>query len=326
MEEKIKKSKSNIVIIIIIASLFVYINYHNFSNSVSSNSKDLVNYKQNIDEMFNYREPKVALLLYENNNKFQKPSLIISTSENYLDFLYEKHGQNDKSIKTLILNPMENEKKIETIITENNLIPKAIELNSENLDNYVVFYNKNDYITNINNFIKDYNQELNNIIEQSFFEEIKPLRVSKKDYPLSLFDKGNSFVSDGKIEVGSLNANIGIAQDIANNIFHAKKQGLNEHNFTVEILTKIQPITYTSQDELYNQITKKTNGVALRDGYRQAVFLPKMWNKYKTKEEFIKELKLKAKLSPDYNSNKIKFYKFESVVLSGNKNQRDNTN
>lgn len=55
---------------------------------------------------------------------------------------------------------------------------------------------------------------------------------------------------------------------------------------------------------MLRQIVQGTDGVVLRDGNRQGLFLPSVWSEVKDKEEFLEELKLKAGMSPGYWSVK----------------------
>ncbi len=311
--EKIERNKLISVIIFVIIALFFYANYKTFKKEIISNKELLVNYKKNADELENYRTPKIAVLLYEKNNL----NMIISPSKNYLPYLYKKYGR-PKTF--LIFNPVFEQEQIAAIAKANNLIPKAIELNSENLDNFFVVYNKDNHLANISNFIERHKNELNDIIERSVKQKKRAYRVSKKNYPHALFDKGNSFVYDyNGVEVGSLNAKIGIAQDIANNIYEAKKQNANLDNMVVALLTEIKQVKYTSEEDFFNKFKEGVHGVVLRDGNRQAVMMPYMWAKYPTKKEFIDALKIKAKILPNYKSNKIDFYIFEVVEIKLNK-------
>jgi len=43
--------------------------------------------------------------------------------------------------------------------------------------------------------------------------------------------------------------------------------------------------------------------------------MPDDWQHYKTKEEFVKDLKLKAGLSPDYWSEDINIFYFKAVEV-----------
>ncbi len=311
--EKLKKNKLVSAIVILIIGLFLYINYSRFNQEIASNSKFLINYKQNVDELENYRNPKLAVMLYNGKNL----EIIISPSKNYFPYLYKSFGMPKQA---LILDPITEHDQIAAIASARNLVPQTVELNSKNLDNFFAIYDKNNHKANVANFVDDHKSELIDIIYKSITKSNKHFHPSKKDYSMPIFDRGNSFVFDNfGVEVGSLNSEIGIGQDVASNIFEARKQGLDIQTMRVMLLTYIKPVEYSSQEELYANIKENVNGIVLRDGYRQAVMLPHMWNKYKSKKEFIDALKIKAKLLPNYSSNKIKFYTFEGVEIIFNK-------
>jgi len=64
----------------------------------------------------------------------------------------------------------------------------------------------------------------------------------------------------------------------------------------VSILTDPKPISYTGADDLLRKLRPGIDGVIIKKGYRQATFLPQVWDQLPGKEEFLNHLCLKAGL------------------------------
>lgn len=89
---------------------------------------------------------------------------------------------------------------------------------------------------------------------------------------------------------------------------------------SISFLTDYEPIDFNDEKDLLRQIVQGTDGVVLRDGNRQGLFLPSVWSEVKDKEEFLEELKLKAGMSPGYWSDKIRAYRFRTVEIKRDEN------
>ena len=192
-------------------------------------------------------------------------------------------------------------------------------------------------VLNLKNFASIYGQDLLNIAEQSLKAAVtgEGYEVSRKDYPDVLFDKGASFVTltkNGKLRgcIGSLMPRNAIADDVAKNIRKAALEDkrfepvvgekLKDLEIAISFLTNYEKIEFTTEEDLLNQIVQGTDGVVLRDGNRQGVFLPSVWSEFKDKKEFLENLKLKAGLAPNYWSEKIKIYRFRTVEIKRDEN------
>ncbi len=186
-------------------------------------------------------------------------------------------------------------------------------------------------------FASIYGQDLLKIAEQSLQAAVlgKNYSIVRGDYPEVLFDKGASFVTltkNGKLRgcVGSLLPRSAIADDVAKN---ARSAALEDSRFApvesselkdlvvaISFLTDYEKIDFVNEEDLLEQIIQGTDGVVLRDGNRQGVFLPSVWGEYKTKKEFLEGLKLKTGMSPKYWSDKIKVYRFRTVEIKRDEN------
>lgn len=159
--------------------------------------------------------------------------------------------------------------------------------------------------------------------------EYKP---SRKDYDDILFNKGACYVritdKDGNHqENGSIIAGQGIALNVAENARLALAKfpqplPLSSKDLKISILliTGFEQVKYKDEKDLLEKLNTGTDGVILRSGNRQAIFLPSKWQNYKTKQDFLNDLKFTAGLNPSYWSNQIKIYKFYTVEITENEN------
>ena len=63
------------------------------------------------------------------------------------------------------------------------------------------------------------------------------------------------------------------------------------------------------------QIRPFNDGIIIRDGNHQSVYLPSVWEQLPDKKDFLRSLKVKAGLAPDYFSNNFEAYRFETVYI-----------
>ena len=85
---------------------------------------------------------------------------------------------------------------------------------------------------------------------------------------------------------------------------------------TVSLLSKPERIIFCTEDELLNKIIPDKDGLIIRDGNYQSVFLPVVWKEFPDKRQFLQELKLKAGLNKNYFSDTIEVFKFNSTTIT----------
>ncbi len=191
---------------------------------------------------------------------------------------------------------------------------------------------------NLRQFVKDHGQELLQIVARSLqksLTEHKPYSPSRKDYADELFNKGASFVTLKKQNalrgcIGTVIPHVAVAQDVAKNTYLAAMEDsrfspltqdeLKDLSFSVSLLTGFEPIIYKNSEDLLSQIKAGIDGIIIRDGDRQGLFLPSVWQELPDKEEFMKQLKIKAGINPSYWSENLKVYRFRTVEIKSNEN------
>ena len=188
-------------------------------------------------------------------------------------------------------------------------------------------------VENLENFAKTYGKVLMQIVHLSLEKAVKHNKhysPSRANYPEDIFDKGASFVTlrkKGELRgcIGSILPNSSIAQDIASNTYLASKEDsrfspitedeLKEIKYSISLLSGFEKIPYKSEQDLLNKIKQGIDGIVIRDGDRQGVFLPSVWSELPDKTEFFKQLKVKAGMNPNYWNNRIKVYRFRTVEI-----------
>lgn len=125
---------------------------------------------------------------------------------------------------------------------------------------------------------------------------------------------GASFVTltlSGELRgcVGALEPAKSLAEDVRD---HAVAAALEDYRFPqvgeaelkdihIEIsrLTVPVPLEYTTPEDLLNKLQPGLDGVIIKDGWKRATFLPQVWEKLTSKEEFLEQLCYKMGVERD---------------------------
>jgi AmmeMemoRadiSam system protein A len=126
--------------------------------------------------------------------------------------------------------------------------------------------------------------------------------------------------------VGNLEATRPLARDVARNAWRAASQdprfaALAEHELVqatieVAVLSAPQPLPCESESELRQRLVPHADGLLLVAEQARATFLPKVWEHLPQPAEFIRELKRKAGLPPDYWSSSLRFSRYRVVSFA----------
>ena len=181
-----------------------------------------------------------------------------------------------------------------------------------------------------NNFLKEY---CSDIIKETCRLSIKSRLQEmheKINYPQVLDEIGASFVTletDGKLRgcIGSIIAYRSLIEDLLTNAQKAAfadprfKPVTNEEfenlEIAVSILSNPKPLKFEDESDLLNQIEPNKDGIIIKEGKQQAVFLPSVWEQLPDKKEFLNALTLKAGLRPEHFSKTFEVYRFETVYI-----------
>jgi AmmeMemoRadiSam system protein A len=159
----------------------------------------------------------------------------------------------------------------------------------------------------------------------------KPLVVDLTEYPAELSEQRATFVTLQKQHqlrgcIGTLDAIRPLAEDIAKNAFSAafmdpRFQPVEAHELSdleihLSILTPPEPISFSSEQDLQQQLQAGVDGLILAEGRRRGTFLPSVWESLPDPEQFLRHLKQKAGLAPGYWSDTIKVYRYRAEVIA----------
>lgn len=89
----------------------------------------------------------------------------------------------------------------------------------------------------------------------------------------------------------------------------------NKINIKVSLLSIPERFHFDTEEELLQKLKPYEDGLIIRDGNYQAVFLPDVWEQLPDKKEFLEQLKLKAGLPKNYFSESLEAFKFSTTKI-----------
>jgi AmmeMemoRadiSam system protein A len=127
--------------------------------------------------------------------------------------------------------------------------------------------------------------------------------------------------------IGSLEAVRPLAEDVNSNAFAAAFRDprflplttaeLHTLQISISVLSIPQPMRFASEAELVAQLRPGFDGLILEEGRCRGTFLPAVWESLPEPQAFLRHLKLKTGLHPDYWSQGLKAYSYYTEVISG---------
>jgi AmmeMemoRadiSam system protein A len=158
----------------------------------------------------------------------------------------------------------------------------------------------------------------------------RPIKINLDDYPKELTERRATFVTleiNHQLRgcIGMLEAVRPLAEDIAENAFSAAfkdprfppldARELDNLDIHLSILTPAEPVSFSSEQDLLSQLQPGIDGLILEEGRRRGTFLPSVWESLPEPEQFLRHLKQKAGLSPDYWSKNIRIYRYHTEII-----------
>lgn len=189
-------------------------------------------------------------------------------------------------------------------------------------------------VENLQNFANLYGSHLREIAKISLEKAVKYKKrysPSRASFPEVIFDKGATFVTlhkNGELRgcIGSILPSMSVAQNVSDNAYAAamedsrfspvKEDELSELTYSIALLSGFEKIEYADEQDVLKKIRQGRDGIVIRDGNRQGVFLPSVWKEIADKTEFFKKLKIKAGMNPNYWNNRINVYRFRTVEIT----------
>jgi AmmeMemoRadiSam system protein A len=128
--------------------------------------------------------------------------------------------------------------------------------------------------------------------------------------------------------IGSLQPSAPLAQAVANTAFSAAYQDrrfakvqadeIEKLRIEVAVLSALELIEADSRQVLLDSLQPGVDGLLLEDRGHRSTFLPKVWEKITTPNEFVEQLMRKAGLAVGYWSSTIRCYRYHSTSFGEN--------
>ncbi|MBI5782262.1 MAG: AmmeMemoRadiSam system protein A [Gammaproteobacteria bacterium] len=156
------------------------------------------------------------------------------------------------------------------------------------------------------------------------------LAVSATDYPEPLRVMRATFVTlhvEAQLRgcIGTLEARRTLVEDVASNAWSAafrdprfsaltwpEYERLDIH---ISILSLPEPMEFASEEELLAQLRPRVDGLIIEEGIYRGTFLPSVWEQLPDPREFLRHLKRKAGLPPDYWSNRLRVQRYTTESI-----------
>lgn len=160
----------------------------------------------------------------------------------------------------------------------------------------------------------------------------KYLLPKLQNLPKNLQQKGASFITLTRKDfpvyknlrgcIGTIIAKDPLSYDVAKNAYYAAffdsrfapltKEELPDIEIKISILTPKEKINAKNLQDLLNQLNPNIDGLYLKSLDGSATFLPDVWQKVSSKEEFVSELYRKAGLNLQYPFEKIEWFRYKT--------------
>jgi AmmeMemoRadiSam system protein A len=157
------------------------------------------------------------------------------------------------------------------------------------------------------------------------------LQLDLADYPDELTDKRATFVTlqiHDQLRgcIGMLEAIRPLVVDISENAFSAafkdprfpplSRKEYDLLDIHISLLTPPELVFFESEQDLISQLRPHIDGLILEEGFRRGTFLPSVWEQLPKPDIYLRYLKQKAGLTPDYWSDTIKVYRYQTEIIS----------
>jgi uncharacterized protein len=155
-----------------------------------------------------------------------------------------------------------------------------------------------------------------------------PLPVHPPDEPPPLCEPRASFVTlsrHGRLRgcIGTIEPLRPLVDDVAHNAYAAAfrdprflpitEAELPELVLQISLLTRPQPLVFGSEPELLQQLRPGRDGLILHDGGHRGTLLPAVWESVPDPREFLRQLKIKAGLPPEWWSDALTVERYNTV-------------
>jgi AmmeMemoRadiSam system protein A len=90
---------------------------------------------------------------------------------------------------------------------------------------------------------------------------------------------------------------------------------LRDLHLKIAVLGPLRPIRFADEEGLIARLKPGLEGLVIRDGQRNAIFLPSVWEGIPEPAVFLRHLKLKAGMAPDHWSDRFEAFSFTTEAF-----------
>jgi MEMO1 family protein len=182
-----------------------------------------------------------------------------------------------------------------------------------------------------NGFIKKYfSNYVIDVCKKSILARLDNENLTLENIPAVFLESGASFVTLEKNDdlrgcIGSIIAHRALINDLAQNAQNSafsdprfqplKKDEFKDLSINVSLLSSPQKMSFKDEQDLLIQIRPNIDGIIIKDGNYQSVYLPSVWEQIPEKEFFLESLKIKAGMSPKHFSPTFEAYKYTTEYI-----------
>ena len=131
--------------------------------------------------------------------------------------------------------------------------------------------------------------------------------------------------------IGSPIAHTSLLVDLIKNAYNAAfsdprfvpltQEEYNDVSISISILSSPEKMNFKDEDDLLEQMQKDIDGIIIRDGEKQALYLPSVWKQLPDKKMFLNNLKQKAGMDANHFSDTFEAFRFTAnYIKEGNCN------
>jgi len=181
-----------------------------------------------------------------------------------------------------------------------------------------------------NEFIKKYfSKYVTYVCKKSILAGFEQKNPKLEKIPQVLLEAGACFVTlekktaagkDLRGCIGSIIAHRPLIDDLVKNSQNSAFQDtrftplmrdeFEDLSISVSLLSAPEKINFKDESDLLSQIRPNVDGIIIKDGIHQAVYLPSVWEQIPDKEIFLDSLKIKAGMPPRHFSRTFEAYRF----------------
>ncbi len=94
-----------------------------------------------------------------------------------------------------------------------------------------------------------------------------------------------------------------------------EEREIKDLTIDISLLSEPKQMKFSDEADLLKQIVPYKDGIIIKDGNKQAVYLPSVWEELPDKELFLKSLKVKAGMPPEHFSDTFQAFRFETEYI-----------